>query len=268
MTSAITPTKRMSSAEGVRLVLHQVYYEQLSFWLSPVSAVFTIGFAVIFLVVLGLTTGDTHVKFLGNVREVEYYVPAFAAYGIMSTCFNTLAIALVIRRETGLLKRQRLSPLPVWAMIVGISGSALLISAIQVALLLAIGGLGFGVALPHDFAALVLVLVVGTVAFTCIGVATSTVVPNQESAGPVISLVFFVLLFVSGLWYPLKPGSTLDHVSSYFPIRHLISAMFAPFDVRPGFSPWAWKDLLVVAAWGIASAPLAARRWRWAPRRG
>ena len=78
-------------ASAVRLLLHQVYYEQLSFWLSPVSAVFTIGFAVIFLVALGLTTGNSHVRFLGNVRQVDYYVPAFAAYGIMSTCFNTLA---------------------------------------------------------------------------------------------------------------------------------------------------------------------------------
>lgn len=255
-------------AGAVRLLLHQVYYEQLSFWLSPVSAVFTIGFAVIFLVALGLTTGNSHVRFLGNVRQVDYYVPAFAAYGIMSTCFNTLAIALVIRREVGLLKRQRLSPLPVWATIAGISGSALLISTIQVGLLLMIGWVLFGVALPGQIAAILLVLALGAVSFTCLGIATSTFVPNQESAGPVISLVFFVLLFLSGLWYPLKPGSTLAQVSAYFPIRHLISAMFAPFDVRPGASPWAWSDLIVVAAWGAASALLAARRWQWAPRRG
>ena len=264
---ATTADGRVGSAERLRLVAHQVYYEQLSFWLSPVSAVFTIGFALVFLLALGLTSGDSHVKFLGNIREIQYYVPAFASYGIMSTCFNTLAIALVIRRETGLLKRQRLSPLPAWAMVAGISGSALLISAIQVGLLLAIGWLVFGVALPGQVAALLLILTVGTVSFTCLGVATSTVVPNQESAGPVISLVFFVLLFLSGLWYPLKPGSALAEIANYFPISHMIKAMFAPFDVRPGAGSWAWNDLLVVAAWGAVGAVLAARRWRWAPRR-
>jgi ABC-2 type transport system permease protein len=232
-----------------------------------VSAVFTIGFAVIFLLLLGLTNGGSHVAFLGNVREVQYYVPAFASYGIMATCFNTLAIALVIRRETGLLKRQRLSPLPAWAMIAGISGSALLISTIQVSLLIAIGSIFLGASLPHNVLALVPVLVVGVVSFTCIGLATSTMVPNQESAGPIISLVFFVLLFLSGLWYPLKSGSALAHISTYFPIRHLITAMFAPFDLRPGVNAWRWSDLLVVAAWGLVCALVAARRWRWAPRR-
>lgn len=263
-----TSVRRLGPAEGARLVRHQVYYEQLSFWLSPVSAVFTIGFAMIFLVALGLTSGDSQVKFLGGARQIQYYVPAFAAYGVMATCFNTLAIALVIRRETGLLKRQRLSPLPAWAMIAGICGSALVISTIQVGLLLAVGWLAFGVTLPGNVLALLLVLLAGTVSFTCIGIVTSTFVPNQESAGPVISLVFFVLLFLSGLWYPLEPGSTLAEISSYFPIRHMIEAMFAPFDVRPGASSWAWDDLLVVAGWGAVSAVVAARRWRWAPRRG
>jgi ABC-2 type transport system permease protein len=250
-----------------RLVLHQIYYEQLSFWLSPVSAVFTLGFALIFLIALGVTSGDNHVKFLGNVREIQYYVPAFAAYGVMSTCFNTLAIALVIRREMGLLKRQRLSPIPTWAMIAGLSGSALLISALQVALLLGVGWALFGVNPPGNVPALLLVLAVGSVAFTCLGLATSTLVPNQESAGPMISLIFFVLLFMSGLWYPMKAGSVLAEISSYFPIRHLITAMFAPFDPRHGVNAWAWKDLMIVAGWGVAGAIVAARRWRWAPRR-
>jgi hypothetical protein len=83
----------------------------------------------------------------------------------------------------------------------------------------------------------------------------------------VISLVFFVLLFLSGLWYPLKAGSTLAHVANYFPIRHLIKAMFAPFNAQPGVSEWPWKDLLVVSAWGVASALVAVWRWQWAPRR-
>jgi ABC-2 type transport system permease protein len=265
--SAVRSSNGVGRGGSVRLVLHQIYYEQLSFWLSPVSAVFTLGFALIFLIALGLTSGDNHVRFLGNVREIQYYVPAFAAYGVMSTCFNTLAIALVIRREMGLLKRQRLSPIPTWAMIAGLSGSALLISALQVALLLGVGWVLFGVDPPGNVPALLLVLAVGSVAFTCLGLATSTLVPNQESAGPMISLLFFVLLFMSGLWYPMKAGSVLAEISSYFPIRHLITAMFAPFDPRHSVSAWAWKDLLVVAGWGVAGALVAARRWQWAPRR-
>ena len=91
--------------------------------------------------------------------------------------------------------------------------------------------------------------------------------PNQEAAGPVTSVVFFVLLFLSGLWYPMSPHSGVARISSWFPIRHMILATFAPFDPRPGASPWAWGDLLVMSIWGVGAAYVAARRWSWAPHR-
>ena len=38
---------------GLRLVGHELRYEQLSFWVNRVGAVFTVGFSVVFLVLLG-----------------------------------------------------------------------------------------------------------------------------------------------------------------------------------------------------------------------
>ena len=70
-----------------------------------------------------------------------------------------------------------------------------------------IGRFGYHVALPHHVGALAVALIVGTICFTSIGVATSTLIPNQEAAGPVVSIIFFILLFLSGLWYPIKNGS-------------------------------------------------------------
>ncbi len=98
------------------MVGRQLYYEQLSFWRNPFGAFFTLGFSLIFLILLAATGGSQRVVFL-NVKEIQYYVPGFAAYGVMSACFNTLSISLVSRRESGRLKRLRLSPLPSWAMI-------------------------------------------------------------------------------------------------------------------------------------------------------
>ncbi len=134
-------------------------------------------------------------------------------------------------------------------------------------LLFVIGRFAYNVHLPHNYAALVLALVVGVLCFTALGVAISTVIPNQEAAGPIISIVYFVLLFLSGLWFPLKPGSSLAQISAYFPVRHLILAVFAPFELVPGASPWAWHDLLVMAIWGVGASVVALRRFRWEPRR-
>ena len=60
---------------------------------------------------------------------MQYYVPGFVAYGIMSACYNILAIAMVNRREMGLLKRVRLSPVPTWILMAAIFLSSMIIAA-------------------------------------------------------------------------------------------------------------------------------------------
>jgi ABC-2 type transport system permease protein len=252
---------------NLRLAARQVYYEQLNFWLNPVAAFFTVGFSVVFLVLLGASAGNSTSSTLGGVRVVQYYVPGFVAYGVMATCFSSLATSLVARREMGLLKRLRLSPLPTWAMLVAICANAVIVSFVQIVILLLIGRFGYHVHVPHNVAALAVALLVGAISFTALGIAVSTLIPNQEAAGPVVSIIFFVLLFLSGLWYPINPHSGLARVSDFFPIRHMIVAVYAPFDPRRGVSGWSWGDLGALAIWGAIAAVVALRRWSWAPRR-
>lgn len=251
----------------MKLVARQARYEQLSFWLNPVGAAFTVGFSVVFLLLLGASAGNAKISFYGNIKLVQYYVPGFVAYGVMAACFNILAISLVNRRELGLLKRLRLSPLPAWALLGAILLSSMIVALVQVVILLGFGAVAFGVRPPDNIGAFVIAVIVGMVSFSALGVAMSTVIPNEDAAGPIVSIVFFVLLFLSGLWFPLKPGSGLADFSTYFPVRHFITAVFAPFNLQKGASPWAWHDLLVVAIWGAAGACIAVRRWRWSPRR-
>jgi ABC-2 type transport system permease protein len=265
--TAPAETRRFYGLSDLRLVGRQIYYEQLSFWLNPIGAIFTIGFPLVFLILLGASAGSSRVKILGNIKLIQYYVPGFVAFGVMSACFTTLAIVLVNRREEGLLKRLRLSPLPAWAFLGAIFLSTLLVAFVQVIVLLAVGRLGFGVHLPASIGAFVVAVVVGGLSFTALGAAISTLIPNPDAAGPVTNVVFFVLLFLAGLWFPIKAGSGLAKFSSYFPIRHFILAVFAPFNQAKGASPWAWSDLRAVAIWGVAAAAFAVWRFRWAPRR-
>ena len=115
-----TPSRRFRGISDLRLAGRQVYYEQLNFWLNPIGAVFTVGFSVVFLVLVGSTAGHQRSSAIGGGLLIGYYVPGFIAYGVMAACFNMLTINLVVRREMGLLKRVRLSPLPTWAMMAAV----------------------------------------------------------------------------------------------------------------------------------------------------
>ena len=90
--------------------------------------------------------------------------------------------------------------------------------------------------------------------------------PNADAAGPVVSIVFFIVVALSGLYFPLKPGSGLATFTGLFPIRHLILAMVTTFNGIPGES--VWNDLLVIAVWGAVAVFVSLRRWTWSPKRG
>ena len=180
-------------------------FEQLSFWLNPIGALITIGFSVVFLI-LGRHRGDLDREF---VRPHQAHRTTTwrdsAAYGVMAACFNILAISLVNRREMGLLKRLRLSPLPTW-----IADDRHLLNAMIVAAHRRRSSCWWSAASatastgPHDWLPFIVTLVVGMLCFSALGVGMSTLVPNADAAGPMVSLVFFILVALSGLWFPIK----------------------------------------------------------------
>jgi ABC-2 type transport system permease protein len=269
MTTSVVETPVKGSFRGVSdlpLVGRQVYFEQLSFWLNPIGAAITIGFSVVFVVIFLSTSGHSTVSYLKHINLGQYYLPAFVAYGIMAACFNILSIQLVNRREMGLLKRIRLSPLPTWMLLAAIFLSTMIIAAIQIILVLLVGWLGYSIHGPRSVGEFILVLIVGAFSFTALGVGVSTLVPNADSAGPIVSLVFFILIALSGLYFPVKSGSGLATFTDFFPIRHLILACVNTFNATPGTSPW--NDILVMLLWGAAGVWVSLRRWDWSPKRG
>jgi ABC-2 type transport system permease protein len=250
------------------LVVRQVGFEQLSFWLNPIGALMTIAFSVVFLILLGATAGTSTVSSYGGIKLIDYYVAGFCGYGVMAACFTILAITLVNRRETGLLKRLRLSPLPTWMLMDALIINAMIVAVMGVVLLLVVGWLGYGVSGPAHWAPFIVTLLVAMVCYSAMGVGMSTLVPNQDAAGPMVSLTFFILVALSGLWFPIAPGSGLATFADFFPIRHLIDALVGSFAGQRGAPTWPWRDLGVMLIWGAASIVVGLRRWSWSPKRG
>src|SRR5204863_9481198 len=103
------PRARRRRAEaGVTLFLHQLRCEQLLFWRSREAAFFIFGFPLLLFVLLGsVYSGKINGYPAANVLLV-----GMIGYGAANTAFAGTAITLVNRREYGLLKRIRATPLP------------------------------------------------------------------------------------------------------------------------------------------------------------
>jgi ABC-2 type transport system permease protein len=244
------------------LVWHQIRYEQLSFWRNTQSAFFTFLFPVVLITIFGaLFHGGGRSSYFYGLSALQYYVPTIAALSVLGSCYSQLAIVLAMRRQNGILKRVRATPLPAWAYFLGLLAHCIMISAVDVALITGIGRL-FGMPLPTHWPAIALALVLGAASFCALGVAVASLIRNAEAAPAVVQLVLFPLLFISGTYTPIH-SDVLNRVSGGLPVRPFNQALLGPFAQHTGID---WKNLAVLLAWGAAGAFIAIRRFRWNPR--
>ena len=121
------------------LLWHQVRYEQLSFWRNPQSAFFTFLFPVVIIAIFGALFGGSRSSFFYGLTPLQYYVPTIAAVSVLGACYSQLAIVLSIRRQNGILKRVRATPLPAWTYFLGLLAHCIVVSAVDVALIAGVG---------------------------------------------------------------------------------------------------------------------------------
>jgi len=252
----------------IALVGRQIRWEQKSYWRNPAAATFTFAFPLLFLVVFIAINGNERVSVSGgNVRFAQYYVPAILAFGLISACYTSLAFTICIRRENGLLKRTRGTPLSPTVYLLGIVGSGVVVSVILCALVMTLGFTVYGVTWPGHVIGLVLTILCATFCFSSIGMLVSSVVPNEDAAPAIINFVLFPLLFISGTFGAVEPDSFIGRLANVFPVRHLNESMvsvFNPFGAGNGIE---WGHLGVMMLWGSAALVLALNGFRWEPRR-
>ncbi|WP_406331806.1 ABC transporter permease [Streptomyces sp. NBC_00203] len=246
----------------VGLLIHQIRYEQLSFWRNPQAVVFTFLLPVVVVTIFGAVFGgDKKQDFFFGMSSMQYYTPTIAAVSVLGACYGQLAIVLSTRRQTGLLKRLRATPLPAWVYFVGLLAHCVLVSLIDVVLVIGVGTL-YGVALPTHWTALALTLVLGAASFCALGAGVASLVRSAEAAPALVQFIQFPLVFISGSYFPIHAG-VLNTIAGLLPVKPFNEAMMAPFTHGGGYQ---WKELGVLAAWGVLGAVVAVRRFRWDPR--
>jgi len=253
---------------GFSLVWHQFRYDQRVFWRSPASVFFTVLLPLIFLFIFCSIFGGDTIEERGNVSIATYYVPGIMTLAIVSATLVSLAIALVEARESGRLKRVRSTPLPTWGIVAGRIGNAVVISLLMTLIVTAIGRIVYDVEIPDStIPALLVSLLVGAFAFSCLGFALTAVIPNEDAAPAITNVAVLPLYFLSGVFIPDSeiPDGVLDF-ASFFPIRNFFETLFTAFDPATQGAGFEWGHLGIVALWGVGGLLLAARFFRWAPR--
>jgi ABC-2 type transport system permease protein len=245
----------------VRLFLHELRNQQLVFWRSKEAALFIFLFPLLLFVLLGSV-------YSGKIYGVPAPVALLAGllgYGCANTAFAGLAIQLVVRRELGILKRLRATPLSATTYIAATLASTLIVFVLQVVALFVLGRLFYGTPFPHAVGSLVLAIVIGAAAFAALGVASASLIHSAEGSSAVVNFILLPMAFLTGSFGPTRHyPSFLRAIGDALPLKYFIDIMNAVYLHRQAL--WTKPGALgVLAAWGATGLLVSALKFRWEP---
>jgi ABC-2 type transport system permease protein len=243
----------------MRLFVHELRAEQLVFWRTRESAFFVFLFPPLLFVLLASAFGE-------DADDTTYLVAGLIGYAVANTALAGLAIMLVVRREFGILKRIRSTPLPAAVYLAATLVSNLIVVALQSAAVVALGVFLFDADGPENVAALVLALVLGAAAFAGLGLAAAALIRSAEAVAAVVNVVVLPMSFLSGSFGSADDlPRALDAVAAVLPLEYLLElALGAYADGDPVTDHLGAVGVL--AAWGAGGYLVARARFGWEPR--
>ncbi|QYG95319.1 ABC transporter permease [Iamia sp. SCSIO 61187] len=194
----------------------------------------------------------------GTDDPVDFLVPGVLALSVMSTAMTGLAIATGFERSTGVLKRLAVTPLGRRDLIAAKVGAVLVVEALQVVILVAVGA-ALGWRPTVGLVGALVAMALATVAFAGVGMLMAGTLPSLTTLA-LANAVHVLLLLFGGVVVPIDDMPTaLRLLARALPIGALSDITHATLGggAVPG---GAWP---VLAAWAVAAPALAAWRFRW-----
>jgi ABC-2 type transport system permease protein len=248
----------------VRLFLHELRNQQLVFWRSKEAALFIF----LFPLLLFLLLGSVYSGKIYGLPAPQALLAGMLGYGCANTAFAGLAIQLVVRRELGILKRLRATPLSATTYITAMLASTLIVFLLQAIGLFVLGRILYGTPFPHALGSLVLALVIGAAVFAALGVATASLIRSAEGSSAVVNFILLPMAFLTGSFGPThRYPAFLRAIGDVLPLKYFNNIGKAVY--LRSHSIWTKPGALgVLAAWGATGLVVAALKFRWEPREG
>jgi ABC-2 type transport system permease protein len=207
---------------------------------------------------------DVHPRVWYNpeMKSVNFMIPGLLGLILqfMTTLFT--AMAIVREREHGTIEQLMVTPITPPELILGKIVPYVAIAFFDLAEVLIIGVLWFGVPIHGSLTLLLAISTLFLLTTLGLGIFISTIARTQQEA---MYLSFFTLLpsiFLSGFLFPLEAmPRALQLISYVIPLRYMLSVATGIILKGVGLRVLAWQ-VLAIAVFGTVIFTAAARRFR------
>jgi ABC-2 type transport system permease protein len=197
-----------------------------------------------------------------ELKTIDFLVPGILG---MSILFLGLfgSLTMVERREKKILKRFGATPLPRSTMIFSQVIYRLILALAQMVLIIGIAYLVFNVHMVGNWLALIGLVLLGALTFISIGYLAVSRARTTEGAMPIIQLIQFPMLFLSGIFFPIDfMPDFIRPIVEAMPLTYLGDAFRQVMVQATPLHP-LWLDITVLGGWLVVCMALSIRLFRW-----
>ena len=199
----------------------------------------------------------------GDARVMAFMMPGLLTTTLMSGSLFGVTLPLVQQRETGLLRRLRVTPVMATSVVIAHGVTAIVTGLISMIVLMLLGRAIFGMEMAGSWPTLIAVYLCGACALVPIGLMVGSAARDMRTAPAIANLLFFPLMFLSGSAMPfafLPEG--VKRFARFLPTTYL-NESYAGVIVR-GETLWSLAGTLVVLlALGAIGILLTSMLFRW-----
>ena len=244
----------------MNILMHQTSLELKLFFRRRDELFWVFAFPVFFIVLFGMIYGD---QMWDEIRAIDYIMPGIVVMALMTSGLINTTTGFVEDRAKGIYRRMSVTPIKKQYILGAQLLKQYLVILVQAAILIVIGILVFKIDIAGNWALFLLVLTLGALCFLAIGLALTALIKTAKSAMPMTMIVFFMFLFLGGVFFPMEiMPKGLSYVSNVLPSTHLNDAMRMIAIEGRAISDTG-LSLLAVGGWTAVSLLLSVRFFRW-----
>ncbi|MDG4657074.1 ABC transporter permease [Ectobacillus antri] len=198
-----------------------------------------------------------------NLQYIDFLVPGIVAMMIMSNNMNGVAGQIAAWRERGILRRMQGTTLKASTFIAAQISARLVLNGLQALIVLGVARLIFDVEVRGSWLTLVSFVILGTLAFMAIGFIIAGIAKTPESAAPIAGFLSFPMLFLGGVFFPIKNmPEFLQPIVHVLPIAHLSHALRETMNVGASFASLG-MEAVILGGWLIGAFIIASYTFKW-----
>ena len=198
-----------------------------------------------------------------SLKTIQFVTPGLLGWAVaMSAAFGAAA-TLQGWRNSKLLRRLQLSPVPAGSVVAARVVVTVAIALVQMIIFIGLGMLAFGLQLTGSWWMAVPLLISGTLAFMSLGLLAGSLAKTQEGAVNLANFFVLPMAFLSGSFFPLEGSPTwLQYTSEALPLRHLNDGMLDVM-VRGQGPGAALVPIGILLGFAIVVTTISVRLFRW-----